>query len=311
MFNQKVGQNEVTAFNAVENFVKRGAAKNLSSKSITTYKNRLGAFVNFLGADTPIDKVDADTIDDYTLHLKASGKRNDITILSYLRDLRTFLNFSAERGYIPKIKVSLPKIDKKIKETYTDEELAILLAKPDMDFCPASEYKTWAFTNFLVGTGCRISTALDVKVMDLDFGKGLILMNKTKNRKSQIIPMSSVLAEVLKEYIANRQDKMSEYLFSNRKGTKGDLRTFQGMIADYNKKRGVAKTSAHLYRHTFAKKWILNGGDMFRLQKILGHSDLTMVRNYVEMFGNDIAIDFNKFNALDVLLAKSKDQPYN
>ena len=71
------------------------------------------------------------------------------------------------------------------------------------------------------------------------------------------------------------------------------------MLASYNRSKGVEKTSAHLYRHTFAKKWILNGGDIFRLQKILGHSDLTVVKEYVQMFGQDLAIDFDKFNPLD------------
>jgi len=60
-----------------------------------------------------------------------------------------------------------------------------------------------------------------------------------------------------------------------------------------------------LYRHTFAKQWILNGGYIFRLQKILGHSDLTVVKEYVHMFSNDLAIDFDKFNPLDNLKINS------
>lgn len=71
------------------------------------------------------------------------------------------------------------------------------------------------------------------------------------------------------------------------------------MLARYNRSRGVEKTSAHLYRHTFAKKWIMNGGDIFRLQKILGHSDLSVVKEYVQIFGTDLAVDFDKFNPLD------------
>ena len=70
----------------------------------------------------------------------------------------------------------------------------------------------------------------------------------------------------------------------------------------YHKKRGVEKTSAHAYRHTFAKLWILNGGDIFRLQKILGHSSIEMVRNYVEMFSEDLKKDFAVYNPLDNFL---------
>ena len=114
-----------------------------------------------------------------------------------------------------------------------------------------------------------------------------------------MIPMSVILATVLQEYLVYRKGGAGDYLFCNSYGDKGERRTYQAMLASYNKSRGVSKTSAHLYRHTFAKKWILNGGDIFRLQKILGHSDLSMVREYVNMFGNELSLDFNRFNPLD------------
>jgi len=104
---------------------------------------------------------------------------------------------------------------------------------------------------------------------------------------------------VLQEYLVYRKGKPQDYLFCNATGGQPNMRTYQHKLADYNKSRGVSKTSAHLYRHTFAKKWILNGGDIFRLQNILGHSDLTMVREYVNMFGNELSLDFNRFNPLD------------
>lgn len=70
-------------------------------------------------------------------------------------------------------------------------------------------------------------------------------------------------------------------------------------ISKYNNRRGVTKTSLHLFRHTFAKKWILNNGNMFSLQKMLGHSTLEMVREYVEIFGEDLRHDYDNFNSLD------------
>ena len=151
----------------------------------------------------------------------------------------------------------------------------------------------------MLATGNRISSALNVQIGDLDFNNQLIQVNKTKNRKGQIIPMSDTLCKILKEYLRYRKGSAEDYVFCNARGGKADLHTYQDMLAKYNRKRGVEKTSAHLYRHTFAKKWILNGGDIFRLQKILGHSDLSVVKEYVQMFGNDLMIDFGKYNPLD------------
>ena len=294
------GKTAYTVTEALDHFLRKCTARNLSVKTVATYKMRLDGFLHFLQDDTtPVSSISKNTVDDFILHLKESGERNDITVNSYLRDLRVFLYHCMDEGYLPTFKVKLPKVDKKIKETYTDTELQALLKKPNVKTCDFTEYKIWVMTNYLMATGNRMSSILNIKVEDLDFDNALIQVNKTKNRKAQIIPMSTTLSTVLKEYLVYRKGETGDYVFCNTYGEKGYPRTYQQMLANYNKSRGVNKTSAHLYRHTFAKKWILNGGDIFRLQKILGHSDLTMVREYVNMFGNEISLDFNRFNPLD------------
>jgi len=159
-----------------------------------------------------------------------------------------------ENGSIPSFKIKLPKADKAIKETYTDEELRLLLKKPNLKKCGFTDYKTWVFSNYLLATGNRISSVLNLKINDLDFENSLIQINKTKNRKAQFIPMSGSLAPILREYLGYRKGDTGDYVFCNAYGNKADLRTYQEMLARYNKSRGVSKTSAHLYRHTFAKK---------------------------------------------------------
>lgn len=295
------GKKEFTIQEAIEHFLKKCTAKNLSQQTVRVYKDRLRVFQGYLGEDetAQVSEITIDIVDDYTLHLKETGNRNDVTVTSHLRDLRVFLYFCMNEGQLQPFKIKLPKVDKQIKETYSDEELKALLKKPNIKTCDFSEYKIWVLTNYLMATGSRISSILNIKIGDLDFDNALIQVNITKNRKAQIVPMSATLATVLQEYLVYRKGEVTDYLFCNSFGDKADIRTFQTMLAKYNNSRGVTKTSAHLYRHTFAKKWILNGGDIFRLQKILGHSDLTMVREYVNMFGNEISLDFNRFNPLD------------
>ena len=57
---------------------------------------------------------------------------------------------------------------------------------------------------------------------------------------------------------------------------------------DYNKKRGIEKTGMHRYRHTFAKKWVLMGGNVVTLQKILGHSSLEMTMDLYTHVTEDV-----------------------
>lgn len=67
---------------------------------------------------------------------------------------------------------------------------------------------------------------------------------------------------------------------------------------EYNKSRSVDKTGLHRYRHTFAKKWVLMGGNVVTLQKILSHSSLEITQNYLNMLVSDIKEDVEEFNIL-------------
>lgn len=140
---------------------------------------------------------------------------------------------------------------------------------------------------------------LSFKIGDIDFENSTIILKITKNRKQQIIPITNSLLIILNEYLKYRKGKDEDYLFCNIYGGKLHPSALESAIKKYNLKRGVNKTSLHLYRHTFAKKWILKGGDIFRLQKILGHSSLEMVKQYVNMFSDDLKIGFSQFNPLE------------
>lgn len=298
---QPVKADEVLLTDAFDDFITKCIAKNLSDKTLEVYKIHFKIFDNFL--NNPIFKASEITqkvIDDFTIYLQRRGC-NDVTVQSYIRDIRCYCYYFMERGYTQTFKIKLPKADKRIKETYTDDELKKLLKKPNLKKCGFTEYKTWVFSNYLLATGNRISTVLNLQIRDLDFENGVIQLNKCKNRKAQIVPMSSSLAVILREYLSYRKGEPDDYVFCNSYGGQGDIRSYQEMLAKYNKSRGVSKTSAHLYRHTFAKRWILNGGDIFRLQKLLGHSDLGIVKEYVNMFSRDLAKDYSEFNPLDTL----------
>ena len=104
--------------------------------------------------------------------------------------------------------------------------------------------------------------------------------------------MSTELSFVLKQFIRDfRSDAGEEdYLFCNVAGERLTENALKLSIYDYNRSRGVNRTSIHAFRHTFAKMWIQNNGDVFRLQKMLGHATLDMTRNYVNLFNPDFLV---------------------
>lgn len=285
-----------------EVYIKKCTIRNLSERTIKSYIDHYKQFTDFIDGDTLISEVTEDTIDDFVIHLHDNNDCNAITVNSYLRTIRAFLYFCMDGGYLRRFTVRLIKAEKKVKETYSDAELELLLKKPNTKTCTFKEYQMWVYSNYLLATGNRISSVLNVKIKDLDFDNLYIRISKTKSRRQQIIPMSTTLSERLQEYLLIRGGEPDDYVFCTVTGKKATVRGYQDALKRYNLSRGVAKTSSHLYRHTFAKNWIKNNGDIFRLQKMLGHSTLDVTREYVNMFSTDLSDDFEKFNPLDQMV---------
>jgi integrase/recombinase XerD len=274
-------------------------AKNLSADTLSHYENYFKYFSDFFDIKRPCSEITIDTYYGYIEHLRNTTNANSITLNTYLGALRTILYFFMDEGYMEKFKVELLKAEKKIKETYTDEELEKILKKPNIKKCSFTEYRNWVMANYFLATGNRLRTAINLEIGHLDFENNLIFMGKTKNGRQQLIPLSKSLSEILQEYLIYRQGEKTDYVFCNAHGQQLTRDGASTIFQKFHRKRGVSKTSIHAYRHTFAKKWILNGGDIFRLQKILGHSSVEMVKNYVEMFSDDLKQDFDIFNRLD------------
>lgn len=91
--------------------------------------------------------------------------------------------------------------------------------------------------------------------------------------------------------------EMDDYLFPNENGTQLTENGLRCSIASHNRRQGVQKTSIHLFRHTFAKKYLVDcGGNAFTLQRLLGHSTLDMTKHYCAIFDADITKNFENFS---------------
>ena len=161
--------------------------------------------------------------------------------------------------------------------------------------------------NYLLATGNRVGTIVSIKVSDLDFEENMVAINVQKNKKKSRIPLENgKLVRILQEYIDEwlsdgNGGYVSTYLFPSSY-TDEDCpmsRISMGRsIAAYNKARGVRKTSVHLFRHTFVKNWIMKGGDLHSLQKILGHSTLDMVTHYANLYDTDLKDKVDAYSLL-------------
>jgi integrase/recombinase XerD len=95
-----------------------------------------------------------------------------------------------------------------------------LIKKPNLNKYLVGEYKIWSTINFLLGTGCRTETLLNVKVEDINFIKESILFRHMKTRKQITVPLSRTLKTVLREYIQVMNLNKEDLLFPKLNGEK-------------------------------------------------------------------------------------------
>ena len=304
--------NSYTLGQALDEFLIEKEAQNKSAKTIANYKQSLSYFTAFhsLEDDTPLEEITQSHFYKWINSLRIDGTK-PTTINHYLRDCRVFFYWcmDEDRGYMPSFKIKQVEGQEEQIKLFPDEELEALLVKPERSNNKFTDWRTWVIVNWVLATGNRCSTIVDVKVGDVDFRRNEITLHHTKNKKAQIIPLSSSLATVLKEYIKMWLDggkNKEAWLFPNVGEEKLTTGALQNSFSKYCVARGCTHKNLHGLRHNFAKLFIKNNGDMYKLQKILGHSSLDMTRRYVNMFSEDIKEDYDKFSPLDTLKRKQK-----
>lgn len=278
------------------NFVISQTAQGLSEITLKNYRHHLHSISRHLDIQQPMEALTKSDLEAMVVSMRRSGLAHN-SISSYCRVLRTFLGWCQREGMaVP----TMPHIKDKetVKEAYTDDELALLLKKPAAN-CDFTEYRNWVIINFLMNSGCRAATVRNIQNRDVDLDTKQIILRHNKNGKIQVIPLCSVMVSILRDYMAIRGGDAAEYLFCTQYGEMLTENALRLAVARYNQSRGVQKTSTHLYRHTFARKYLVDcGGDAFMLQKLLGHSTLKMTKHYCAIYDADIAKNFDRFSPL-------------
>ena len=281
-------------------------ARNLREGTINHYRQSYVQFAKFFDMQMRVSDMDEKMYQRYVVFLRET-LHNDVSINSYLRDFITTMHFLMDEGYVPRFKMQAIKVDRSGVETYTDDELFALLKKPNIKKCNFTEYQCWVMTNFLFSTAVRQRSLMHIRIKDIDFDNNVVHVTVTKNRKNLIVPFNDTLANILKEFLKYRQyQSTDDFLFCNAYGQQLIKSTCYHMLYEYNKRRGVETTGIHRYRHTFAKQWILNGGNVVSLSKILGHSSLQITQNYINLLVSDVSKEVATINLLDKFSERKK-----
>lgn len=295
----------MTVAEAMEKYLKKCRVRNLAAKTIEGYQSNMLSFAKFYVGE--LEDLQQDDIDDYVLELQDSGI-NTTTVNNKLRDLRAFLNFYKTSRVVDKeIKITLINVNEseimplepgQLKDLYDvclmGEKYVYYNGK---GFC---HYRDYVLMRILEETGMRISEVLRLQVRDVDVNKQTINIRQTKNKKARVTYFTRTLLQEMKKYLELRQQFLynkrlaGTSLFVNNQGQPLQVRSIQQNITRYGEKAEIqgVRVSPHTFRHTFAKNYLMNGGDIFTLQDLLGHSSLEMVRRYARLFSAQRQIQY-------------------
>lgn len=154
----------------------------------------------------------------------------------------------------------------------------------------------------LLDTGLRLSEVAGLRMADAHIDEGYLKV-MGKGAKERIVPIGSVAQKILLRYIYHfrsaRLAAEDDRVFLTLEGRAMSDDAVQLMIRRLAQKSGVRRLHAHLCRHTFATNYLVNGGDVFTLQQILGHTTLEMVKRYVNLASAHVRVQHRKFSPMD------------
>ncbi len=227
------------------------------------------------------------------------------TINNYMRSLRAFWSWLMREEIIavnPFTKVRIPKAPIVVIATYSPLQLENLLKS--IDTSTHAGFRDWTIILLLLDTGLRVSELVGLRLETVDMEAGIVKVIG-KGNKERIVPFGTRVQKAFWKYLQQHRPQPANprcnYLFLNQNGDPYGVDRVRNMIVWRSKAAGIhgVRTSPHTFRHTFAISYLRNGGDVFSLQRILGHSSLEIVRMYVNLAEADVKASHRKFSPAD------------
>lgn len=266
---------------AVDLFIAAKAAEGASGRTLEWYRMITGRAVRRFGHDRPVDRIAAAELRVWLLELRETLAPESIA--GYVRGLKAFGNWcnaeelAAAAGFRA---LRRPHVPQRLIAPFSTGELERLLALADP--------RERALTLLLLDTGLRLAEVASLRVGDIRPDGTIRVLGK--GSKERIVPLGTTARRALIRYVAGRDPVgPADPLFVGRYGERLSRRGIQYAIARLGRRAGVGtRSSPHTFRHTFARGYLVNGGDVFSLQQILGHATLDMVRRYVSLSEADL-----------------------
>ncbi len=294
-----------------------------SPTTVAWYNDRLGTFLRYLGQDSRLADLTVDAARGYIVFLQnrndrfaanpyiihKEGKLSSAYINGCVRSLRAFANWLFAEGYTDGNRlqpVKPPKVQKKVMQVLSDEEVQELLGCFDRRDMFGIRNHAMVYT--LLDTGLRASELANLKLPDLHLKERFVKV-LGKGNKERLVPFGTGAQAALAKWRDEARPQFgdgSDGLFLDSGGNQISVVALQEVIQRAARRARISRATCHLLRHTFATNYLVREvGDPLRLQQILGHTTLDMVRHYVAMASVQQSLIDRRASPMDLILSKS------
>lgn len=284
---------------AIHEYLIEQTVRGNSPKTVKDYRTKLQFFRDYVG-DVDVREIDLKRCREYYLSL-AGRVANSISIQAYIRSLRAFLNWLYDSDFIDVDickKFKLPKAKKPIINILTDEEVNRMFDVYAGD--GFLELRNSLILALMLDCGLRLGEVISARLEDLHF-KEHVLIVTGKGNKQRAVAFGMRTAEIMRKYLEIKpHSNLLIIKVPTKNGPEGVTEsTVKDLFRKLKKKALIPRLYPHLLRHTFATKYLENGGNIYSLQLLLGHTSLHMTRRYVHLSMVKIQEEFVNFSPFD------------
>ena len=285
--------------------------RGMSANTVVAYLYDVGLLFSFLTEEKPslsISKITIKELKEFIAFIDKLelGPYTQSRIISGIKAFFRYLILERIITSDPSEMLESPKLGRKLPDVLTVDEIEKIINSVDLSRDEGERNK--AIFETLYGCGLRVSELINLKISDLHFKEGIILVTG-KGNKQRLVPIGMAAEKQITIYLTyirpairvSKQD--TDVLFLNRRGSKLTRQMIFYIVKNHIEKAGIRKNiSPHSFRHSYATHLVQNGADLRAVQGLLGHVSITTTEIYTHLNREDLRkaiLDFHPRNKVD------------
>jgi site-specific recombinase XerD len=308
---------------AIEGYIIDCRTRGRSGRTIELYEQRLRVFVRWVEEEEGVqqlNQIEVTHLRSFVLSMqtetmgRSAANRGDggkpikvspLTVKGYVQVIKSFFSWCYDEELIgknPSKRLKLPSVPDYMIPTFTPEHIKMMLEACDLG--TTLGYRDYTIILVLLETGIRVSELCGMCVQDVYndhirvFGKG---------KKEREVGVSPQVAKQLWKYINHYRKPRNEQdarVFINRYGIPVTPNGVEQLLVDIKNRAGITgvRVSAHTFRHTFARMYLEQGGEIYKLSRLMGHGSVEVTEEYLKDFNVRAArLEQEKFSPVNSL----------